>query len=53
MAVNLIVLGVTVLLLGYAVSWSLSAPLRAWMEEPKARFEARARRFPQTRRSCT
>jgi hypothetical protein len=45
MAVNLIVLAVTLLVGAYLVVWIFFPGLRAWMEMPKYRFLERERQF--------
>ena len=47
MAVNLIVLGVTLLMAGFLSVWLFFPRLRAWMELPKYRFLEEQRRFPE------
>jgi hypothetical protein len=49
-AVNLIVLGVTLLMAGFLGVWIFSPKLRAWMEMPKYRFLEQQRRFPALHR---
>jgi len=44
-AVNLIVLAVTLIITGYLSVWIFFPRLRAWMEMPKHRFLERQRRF--------
>jgi hypothetical protein len=46
MAVNLIVLSVTLLVAGFIAVWLYFPRLRPWMEQPKRRFLERQRRFP-------
>ncbi len=50
MAVNLIVLAVTVLAAGFIAVWLAVPGLRPWMEMPKHRFLHRQRRFPDVDR---
>ena len=50
MAVNLIVLAVTLLVAGFIAVWIGVPGLRPWIEMPKHRFLERHRRFPDTRR---
>jgi hypothetical protein len=45
-AVNLIVLAVTLLMATYLGLWIFFLRLRAWMEMPKYRFLEQQRRFP-------
>jgi hypothetical protein len=45
-AVNLIVLGVTLLMAAFVAVWLLSPRLRTWMEMPKYRFLEQQRQFP-------
>ena len=52
MAVNLIVLGVTVLMAGFVGIWIFFPRLRAWMEMPKYRFLERQRQFPDVLRDA-
>jgi hypothetical protein len=44
--INLIVLTVTLLMLGFVAVWVFAPHLRAWLEAPKYRFLERERRFP-------
>jgi hypothetical protein len=46
MAVNLIVLAVTLLMAGFVGVWIFFPSLRAWMEMPKYRFLEQQRSFP-------
>ena len=46
MAVNLIVLVVTLLMAAFVGVWIFFPRLRAWMEMPKYRFLEQQRRFP-------
>jgi hypothetical protein len=46
MAVNLIVLAVTMLVAGFVAVWLAVPGLRPWMELPKHRFVHRQRSFP-------
>lgn len=46
MVINLIVLTVTLLMLGFVAVWVFAPHLRSWFEEPKYRFLERDRRFP-------
>lgn len=46
MAVNLIVLAVTLLMAAFVGIWIFFPPLRAWMEMPKHRFLEEQRQFP-------
>jgi hypothetical protein len=46
-AVNLIVLAVTLLLAAFVGVWIFLPRLRAWMEMPKHRFLESQRRFPR------
>lgn len=50
MAVNLIVLAVTLLVTGFIAAWLAVPGLRPWMEMPKERFLHRQRRFPDVDR---
>jgi hypothetical protein len=52
MAVNFIVLGVTLLVAGFIAVWLCFPRLRPWMEQPKHRFLERQRRFPAVDRSA-
>jgi hypothetical protein len=45
-AVNLIVLAVTLLMAAFLGGWIFFPRLRAWMEMPKYRFLERQRQFP-------
>jgi hypothetical protein len=45
-AVNLIVLVVTLLLAGFIAVWLFVPRVRPWMERPKHRFLERQRHFP-------
>jgi hypothetical protein len=45
-AVNLIVLAVTLLMAAFLGVWIFFPRLRAWMEMPKYRFLEQQRRFP-------
>jgi hypothetical protein len=45
-AVNLIVLVVTLLMAGFVAVWVFCPRLRSWMEAPKYRFLEQERRFP-------
>jgi hypothetical protein len=45
-AVNLIVLAVTLLMAAFVGVWIFFPRLRAWMEMPKHRFLEQQRRFP-------
>jgi hypothetical protein len=49
-AVNLIVLAVTLLMAAFLGVWIFFPRLRAWMERPKYRFLERQRQFPGVRR---
>jgi hypothetical protein len=49
-AVNLIVLAVTLLMSAYVGVWVLFPRLRAWMETPKYRFLELQREFPEVLR---
>jgi hypothetical protein len=51
-AVNLIVLGVTLLMAAFLGVWIFFPRLRAWMEMPKYRFLERQRRFPDVLRDA-
>ena len=46
MAVNLIVVNVTLLLAAFVAVWIFVPRLRVWMEMPKYRFLESQRRFP-------
>ena len=46
MAVNLIVLAVTLLMAAFVAVWIFFPRLRAWMERPKYRFLQQQRQFP-------
>jgi hypothetical protein len=48
-AINLIVLAVTVLMVGFLAVWISFPGLRTWMEVPKYRFLERQSRFPGVR----
>ena len=50
MAVNLIVLGVTLLITAFVGVWILFPRARGWMEMPKHRFLDLERRFPHVLR---
>ena len=50
MAVNLIVLAVTLLMAAFVGVWIFFPRLRAWMEMPKHRFLELQRRFPSVLR---
>ncbi len=50
MAVNLIVLAVTILVAGFVAVWLAVPGLRPWMEMPKDRFLHCQRRFPNVDR---
>jgi hypothetical protein len=52
MAVNLIVLAVTLLVAGFIAVWFCFPPLRSWMEQPKQRFLEGQRRFPAVARDA-
>jgi hypothetical protein len=52
-AVNLIVLAVTLLLAAFTGVWIFFPRLRAWMEFPKYRFLDSQRRFPSVLRSVS
>jgi hypothetical protein len=45
-AVNLIVVNVTLLLVAFVAVWIFAPRLRVWMEMPKHRFLESQRRFP-------
>jgi len=47
MAINLIVLAVTLLMACFLGVWIFFPRLRAWMEMPKHRFLETRRRFPE------
>jgi len=49
--INLIVLTVTLLMLGFVSVWVFAPHLRSWFEEPKYRFLERERRFPEVERT--
>jgi hypothetical protein len=49
-AVNFIVLAVTLLVLAFVGVWLFFPSLRAWMEMPKHRFLELERQFPSVRR---
>jgi hypothetical protein len=49
-AVNLIVLVVTLLMVGFVAVWIFCPRLRPWMEAPKYRFLEQERRFPDVTR---
>jgi hypothetical protein len=49
-AVNLIVLAVTLLMAGFLGVWIFFPRLRAWMERPKYRFLEQQRQFPDVLR---
>jgi hypothetical protein len=49
-AVNLIVLAVTLLMTAFVGIWIFFPRLRAWMEMPKYRFLEQQRRFPSVLR---
>ena len=51
MVINLIVLTVTLLMLGFVAVWVFAPHLRSWFEEPKYRFLERERRFPEVERT--
>jgi hypothetical protein len=51
-AVNLIVLAVTLLMAAYVGVWIFFPRLRAWMEMPKYRFLERQRRFQEVFRDA-
>jgi hypothetical protein len=48
--INLIVAGVTLLMLAFVAVWVFFPHLRDWLEKPKYRFLERERRFPEVRR---
>jgi hypothetical protein len=50
MAINLIVLAVTLLTAGFLLVWALCPSLRPWMEAPKYRVLDWERRFPTATR---
>ena len=50
MAVNLIVLGVTLLMAAFVSVWVFFPRLRAWMEMPKHRFLEEQRQHPEVLR---
>ena len=50
MAVNLIVVAVTILVAGFVAVWIAVPGLRPWVEMPKHRFLQRQRRFPGVQR---
>jgi hypothetical protein len=50
MAVNLIVLCVTLLVVGFIIVWLTFPRLRPWMEQPKHRFLDRQHCFPAVTR---
>ncbi len=50
MAVNLIVLAVTLLMAAFVGVWIFFPRLRAWMEMPKYRFLEQQRQFPDVLR---
>jgi hypothetical protein len=50
MIINLIVLSVTLLMLGFVAVWVFAPRLRGWLEAPKYRFLERERRFPGVKR---
>ena len=50
MAVNLIVLAVTLLMAAFGAVWIFLPRLRAWMEMPKFRFLELQRQFPSVHR---
>ena len=52
MAVNLIVLAVTLLVAGLIGLWIAVPSLRPWIELPKHRFLQRQRRFPDVTRQA-
>ncbi|MBV8555313.1 MAG: hypothetical protein JO116_07095 [Planctomycetaceae bacterium] len=52
MAVNLIVLAVTLLMAAFLGVWIFFPRLRAWMEMPKYRFLEQQRQFPGVLRGC-
>lgn len=47
MAVNIIVLTVTLLMAAFVGAWILLPRLRSWIEAPKYRFLDQQRRFPR------
>jgi hypothetical protein len=49
-AINLIVLAVTLLMAAFLGVWIFFPRMRAWMERPKYRFLEQQRRFPVTLR---
>jgi hypothetical protein len=49
-AINLIVLAVTLLMAGFLLVWCLFPRLRPWIEAPKYRVLTWDERFPQVRR---
>jgi hypothetical protein len=52
MAVNVIVLAVTLLVAGFIAVWMTVPSLRPWMEVPKYRFLGRQRSFPGVEREA-
>lgn len=50
MAVNLIILAVTVLMAAFLGVWICIPRLREWMEMPKHRFLEQQRQFPEVHR---
>jgi hypothetical protein len=50
-AVNLIVLAVTLLMAAFLAVWVFLPQFRAWMEMPKHRFLEQQRQFPEVRRN--
>jgi hypothetical protein len=52
MAVNLIVLGVTLLVAAFIAVWLCFPRLRPWMEQPKHHFLDRQHRFPTVARGA-
>ncbi len=50
MAINLIVLAVSLLMAAFLGVWVFFPRLRAWMELPKYRFLEQQRRFPEVSR---
>jgi hypothetical protein len=52
MAVNLIVVGVTLLVAGFIAVWIGVPRLRPWMEMPKHRFLERQRDYPAVTRGA-
>ena len=46
MAVNLIVMAVTLLMAAHVGVWIFCPRLRAWMEMPKYRFQEQQQQFP-------